>query len=86
MFYLEGQTIDYINSIAISDLIPMYNPSMKKFYHYNGSLTTPPCYEVVNWYVFEDPIYISQDQVRTILAPPPACLVVFRFITAKCAI
>ena len=71
MFYLEDQTTDYIDAIAISDLIPMYNPSMKKFYHYNGSLTTPPCYEVVNWYVFEDPIYISQDQVRTILAPPP---------------
>ncbi|XP_075252573.1 uncharacterized protein LOC142344644 [Convolutriloba macropyga] len=59
---------EYANSISISDLIPLYNPEfMSKFYHYDGSLTTPPCIEVVNWFVFQDPIYISQAQYDNFL-------------------
>ena len=27
-------------------------------YHYSGSLTTPPCSEIVEWFIFEEPIYI----------------------------
>ncbi|XP_075242259.1 uncharacterized protein LOC142337076 [Convolutriloba macropyga] len=63
-----GSTTDFSGNLAISDLIPVYfiDP-MRKFYHYNGSLTTPPCYEVVNWYVFEEPIYVSQDQYNEFL-------------------
>lgn len=44
----------------LSDLLPYdYN----NFYTYNGSLTTPPCYEVVTWIVMNSPIYMSRDQV-----------------------
>jgi len=32
------------------------------FYTYNGSLTTPPCSEVVKWFVFETPQMISTKQ------------------------
>ena len=53
---------------ALTDLLPLNDPEvMSKFFHYKGSLTTPPCLEVVNWYVFEDPIYVSEAQVRTLL-------------------
>ncbi len=34
-----------------------------EFYHYSGSLTTPPCSEGVNWYVMEEPIEFSHEQI-----------------------
>ena len=33
------------------------------YYAYDVSLTTPPCYQTVEWYIFKEPITISQDQV-----------------------
>ena len=35
-----------------------------RFYRYNGSLTTPPCNEVVIWTVFKDREFISQEQMK----------------------
>lgn len=38
-------------------------PTGGKFYRYAGSLTTPPCSEIVEWIVFADPITASKEQV-----------------------
>ncbi len=38
-------------------------PENKSFYHYSGSLTTPPCSEVVNWYVLKNKITASSAQI-----------------------
>ena len=38
-------------------------PKEHHWYRYMGSLTTPPCSEDVQWFVIEDPIEISQDQI-----------------------
>ena len=43
----------------IMDLLP----ENKAYYHYLGSLTTPPCTEGVNWYVFRNPIEASKEEI-----------------------
>lgn len=39
-------------------------PEDRRFYHYSGSLTTPPCSENVNWFVMKTPVEVSDQQVR----------------------
>jgi len=39
-------------------------PSNKSYYNYKGSLTTPPCSEVVNWYVLKTPLTASKAQIE----------------------
>jgi carbonic anhydrase len=34
-----------------------------RFYHYSGSLTTPPCSEQVRWFVAERPLTLSKAQI-----------------------
>lgn len=41
-------------------------PQNRSFYFYKGSLTTPPCSEVVNWYVLKTPLTASKDQIEQI--------------------
>jgi len=43
-------------------------PSDKSYYHYVGSLTTPPCSEGVMWYVLKKPIEASADQLQKLAA------------------
>jgi carbonic anhydrase len=38
--------------------------SMNSFFAYKGGLTTPPCSELVNWYLFETPLKITQAQLN----------------------
>lgn len=40
-------------------------------FYYKGSLTTPPCTETVNWFVFKNPFTISSGQVKLLAALMP---------------
>merc|ERR1712223_1456283 len=44
----------------IKDLLP---EDTNAFYRYRGSLSTPPCNEIVMWTIFKEPVEISQSQI-----------------------
>lgn len=39
-------------------------PAKRGYYHFMGSLTTPPCSEGVSWYVLREPIEASAEQIK----------------------
>ncbi|KAG5677935.1 hypothetical protein PVAND_007649 [Polypedilum vanderplanki] len=47
--------------LALEDYM---HSNMHEYYVYNGSLTTPPCLEVVTWLDFYNPIQISHSQLE----------------------
>lgn len=51
---------NFIRPLALHELMLK---QLNEYYVYNGSLTTPPCLEIVTWLDFYDPIEISHDQV-----------------------
>ncbi|XP_065113732.1 carbonic anhydrase 15 [Paramisgurnus dabryanus] len=55
----KGQT-KLITPFPLINLLPQNN--LTQYYRYHGSLTTPPCSQVVLWTVYEVPIYISWGQ------------------------
>ena len=44
--------------------LPALLPQNQMSFHYDGSLTTPPCTEEVRWIVFEQPIEMSKEQIK----------------------
>ncbi|NXO64914.1 CAH14 anhydrase, partial [Phainopepla nitens] len=62
-----GQTVA-IPSFSIRDLLPAH---LDRYYRYNGSLTTPPCFQSVLWTLFPQPVRISRAQVGPALGGAP---------------
>ncbi|XP_061677521.1 carbonic anhydrase 12 isoform X2 [Syngnathoides biaculeatus] len=54
-----------IPAFDISSLMPK---RLDEYFRYDGSLTTPPCYQSVMWTVFKNPVTISQAQYDTLTA------------------
>lgn len=46
---------------SINDLLPN---GLDSFYTYAGSLTTPPCFQVVNWIVMSERLYLNAKQIE----------------------
>ena len=76
MFEVGDEENEYIASLDFENATAEGNPltnvnlasflaglDMSKYWHYNGSFTTPPCTEGVKWWVLEKPVTISQAQL-----------------------
>lgn len=54
------------------EVLKTFNPSVllpentSDFWTYHGSLTTPPCYESVQWIVFRQPVQYSPNQLQAL--------------------
>lgn len=51
------------SSISLFDLLPE-EESLRHYFRYLGSLTTPTCDEKVVWTAFQEPIQLHRDQVH----------------------
>lgn len=56
-----GQSVQ-MDPLPLSSLLPP-EEDLGRYYRYEGSLTTPDCYEGVIWTIFEKPIELSLPQV-----------------------
>ena len=56
---IDKEMIFHQDIISLIDVLP----EKKTYFHYFGSLTTPPCSENVNWFVLDTPIEVSRDQI-----------------------
>ncbi|NXU36947.1 CAH4 anhydrase, partial [Drymodes brunneopygia] len=57
----KGQSAQ-IDPLPLSSLLPP-EEDLGRYYRYQGSLTTPDCYEGVTWTIFEKPIELSTMQL-----------------------
>ena len=61
---LRHEDLGHIERINYNELFkehtdPLYKGRKPGFYHYNGSLTTPPCSDIVNWFLYPDVLPIT---------------------------
>ncbi|XP_075699367.1 carbonic anhydrase 14 [Rhinoderma darwinii] len=68
-----GNIINNLDKITYADqsvLVPSFNieellpEGLDRYFRYNGSLTTPPCYQSVLWTVFHNKVRISASQME----------------------
>lgn len=59
----QGETKPVNTPFSLLSALPEDHHS---YYHYTGSLTTPPCTEGVHWFVFQTPMEVSEAQVKAI--------------------
>lgn len=55
--------IESINFLELFDTLKTEN-GMAGFYHYKGSLTTPPCTDIVNWNLYSEVLPISEGHLH----------------------
>lgn len=62
-FPAKNGAIKYIKNLDLGSIFP----KNIDYFNYEGSMTTPPCVEGVQWFVLEKAITVSGDQVERLL-------------------
>lgn len=63
----EGDAVIGDKDVDLEALLPASSASFR----YQGSLTTPPCSQIVSWVVMSDPVPVSAEQIATFAARYP---------------
>lgn len=67
LFPPDGSKTAYARKSVEVDLSKLIEPLLPGgYYHWDGSLTTPPCTEGVDWNLFKAPLPVCQRQVDTL--------------------
>jgi Carbonic anhydrase len=61
---------DVVAGHAVVDLTALL-PTRRASFRYQGSLTTPPCSQIVSWVVMAEPVEVSAEQIATFAARYP---------------
>jgi carbonic anhydrase len=56
---LNTKTLEKVKSVDFSELFSDENN--RKFYHYKGSQTTPPCVDIADWFILKDVLPVSKE-------------------------
>ncbi|NXM77774.1 CAH9 anhydrase, partial [Serilophus lunatus] len=62
-----------IQGVGQEVLVPGFNiagllpANLKLYFHYSGSLTTPPCYQTVKWTIFNQTVLLSRNQMLALV-------------------
>lgn len=57
----KGKKTDSTVEVNLHEMLPA---NLNDYYHYLGSLTTPPLSENVEWYVLRNPVEVSAEQIK----------------------
>ena len=57
-----------LSGLSLASFIPPMDSKTTEFFRYEGSLTTPGCYESVTWTVFRHSLAISEEQMASFRA------------------
>uniref|UniRef100_A0A8C6PLV6 Carbonic anhydrase XIV n=1 Tax=Nothobranchius furzeri TaxID=105023 RepID=A0A8C6PLV6_NOTFU len=69
--------------IPAFDVQSLFPEDLGRYYRYNGSLTTPPCYQSVIWTVFHERVQISKAQVSLKTHEKNQTCLISMFMTLK---
>lgn len=64
------EIVDFVTNKKLKESKINLNKIVNKndlVFFYDGSFTTPPCTEGVKWYIFKSPIFISKEQMNSII-------------------
>ncbi|XP_067172360.1 carbonic anhydrase 9 isoform X2 [Apteryx mantelli] len=65
LYKIQGEDEEvFVPGFNIAGLLPA---NLNLYFRYNGSLTTPPCYQTVKWTVFNQTVQLSQDQMSVLV-------------------
>lgn len=59
----HGDSYNLGNGLPLAKLVPDFGIKNFPYYAYKGSLTTPPCYESVQWILIANPVSVTESEL-----------------------